>query len=399
MPEPRVAPDEKDWWLDDADAAYPWLRAEHPVHRWRDGHWVVATYDEIREVSRDPARFSSAHGVLVNDPTRMTPRAVSAPSILQMDPPEHPRYRAIVSRAFTPRAVGAMEPRIRELAADIFATAPLGEEVDFVEQIAVPLPLRVIAELLGMHDVGDATFRIWSDESIKAADGLDADLGIVSEFVGFMKEGIAAHRAAPRDDILQQLVDAEVDGERLTDPELIVFCMSLLVAGNETTRNLISGGALALHDHPDQRAWLVADPAARVNDAVEELLRWVTPIKAFARTATHDTELAGRAIAAGDYLVLLYASGNRDESAFGPTAHRLEVSRQPDPAHVAFGFGAHLCLGASLARLEARVLLEELLTRCPAYEITGEPQRLRSTLMNGIEHLPAVLVPSRQAAA
>jgi len=399
MAEPRVAPDEKDWWFDDADAAYPWLRAEHPVHRWRDGHWVVATYDEIREVSRDPARFSSAHGVLVNDPTRVTTRAVSAPSILQMDPPEHPRYRAIVSRAFTPRAVAEMEPRIRELAADTFDNAPPDEEIDFVEQVAVPLPLRVIAELLGMHDVGQATFRTWSDETIKAADGLDADLGIVSEFVGYMNDGIAAHRAAPRADILQQLVDAEVDGERLTDPELLVFCMSLLVAGNETTRNLISGGALALHDHPDQRAWLAADPAARVNDGVEELLRWVTPIKAFARTATRETELRGRAIGAGDYVVLLYASGNRDESAFGPTADRLDVSRQPDPAHVAFGFGAHLCLGASLARLEARVLLEELLTRCPAYEVTGEPQRLRSTLMNGIEHLPAVLVPSKRAAA
>jgi cytochrome P450 len=400
MSAPRVAPDEKDWWLGDVEATYAWLRAHDPVHRWRDGAWVIASYDGIREVSRDPSRFSSTAGVLVNDPKRATSadRAVSAPSILEMDPPEHPRYRAIVSRAFTPRAVAALEPHLRELTAAVLDGVPLQDEVDFVEQVAVPLPLLVIAELLGMAEVEQRQFRVWSDETIKAADGLEADLGVVGEFVASMGEDIAAHRARPRDDILQRLVDAEVDGERLTDPELLVFCMSLLVAGNETTRNLISGGAIALHEHPEQRAWLAEDPAARVRDAVEELLRWVTPIKAFARTAVADVELGGKEIAAGDYLVMLYASGNRDTSAFGPTADVLDVSRTPDPAHVAFGFGAHVCLGASLARLEAQVLFEELLTRCPDYEITGEPQRLHSTLMNGIEGLPAVLAPRSRVA-
>ncbi|MEX2255293.1 MAG: cytochrome P450 [Acidimicrobiia bacterium] len=401
MDAPRVAPDDKDWWLDDVESTYTWLRTHDPVHQWRDGRWVVSTYDEIREVSRDPARFSSAHGVLVNDPKRAhsTERAVSAPSILEMDPPEHPRYRAIVSRAFTPRAVAEMEPHLRALTAEVLDAVPLHDEVDFVEQVAVPLPLLVIAELLGMTEVEQRQFRVWSDETIKAADGLQADLGIVSEFVAYMSEGIAAHRAEPRDDILQRLVDAEVDGQRLTDPELIVFCMSLLVAGNETTRNLISGGAIALHEHPDQRAWLAEDPRGRMRDAVEELLRWVTPIKSFARTAVHDTELAGKHIAADDYLVMLYASGNRDASAFGPTADTLDVSRAADPAHVAFGFGAHVCLGASLARLEAQVLFEDLLTRAPEYEITGEPERLLSTLMNGIEGLPAVLAPRSRVPA
>ena len=400
MDAPRVAPDDKDWWLADVESTYAWLRAEDPVHRWGDSSWVVATYEEIREVSRDQARFSSAHGVLVNDPKRVHgQRASGAPSILEMDPPQHPRYRATVSRAFTPRAVAGMEPRIRELATDALDRVPLDREIDFVEQVAVPLPLLVIAELLGMADVEQAQFRTWSDETIKAADGLDADLGVVTEFVGYMNEGIAAHRARPRDDVLQRLVDAEVDGHRLTDDELIVFCMSLLVAGNETTRNLISGGALALHGEPEQRAWLAADPVGRGAAAVEELLRWVTPVKAFARTATTDLTLGGRRIDEGDYVVLLYASGNRDEAAFGPTAGRLDVARVPDPAHVAFGFGPHLCLGASLARLEARVLLEQLLTRCPQYEITGDPQRLRSTLMNGIEGLPVVLAPRGRAAA
>jgi len=389
---PRIAPEDPQWWLDDVETAYAWLRAEDPVHRWRDGHWVVATYDDIREISRDPARFSSAQGVLVNDPKREPdPPVAMAPSILELDPPEHPRYRKIVSRAFTPKAVTRLEPRIRELTRQVFDAVPVGEKVDFVDSIAVPLPLLVIAELLGMQDVAQAQFRAWSDETIKAADAGRADMEVLGQFVHFLAEEIADHRDRPRDDILQLIVDAEVDGERLSDGELIVFCMSLLVAGNETTRNLVSGGTVALAKHPDQRAWFADAPAARGAHAVEEMLRWVTPVKAFARTATEDTCLAGRAIAAGDYVVLLYASGNRDVSAFGPTADRFDITRPPDPAHIAFGFGGHLCLGAGLARLETRIVFEELLTRFPEYELTGEPVPMQSTLMNGVEHLPAVL--------
>ncbi|MCJ7673204.1 MAG: cytochrome P450, partial [Acidimicrobiia bacterium] len=325
---PRIAPEDPQWWLDGAETAYAWLRAEDPVHRWRDGHWVVAGYDDIRTVSRDPARFSSAKGVLVNDPKREPhPPVAMAPSILEMDPPEHPRYRKIVSRAFTPRAVTRLEPRIRALTQEVFDAAPTDQGIDFVDHIAAPLPLLVIAELLGMQDVDQAQFRAWSDETIKAADAGTADMSVVGEFVRYLAAGIADHRTRPREDILQLIVDAEVDGERLSDGELIVFCMSLLVAGNETTRNLVSGGTVALAEHPEQRAYLVTEPEARSAHAVEEMLRWVTPVKAFARTATADTELAGREIAAGDYVVLLYASGNRDPSAFGPTADRFDISR------------------------------------------------------------------------
>jgi cytochrome P450 len=392
---PRIAPEDPQWWLDDVETAYAWLRAEDPVHRWRDGHWVVATYDEIREISRDPARFSSAKGVLVNDPKRVPdPPVAMAPSILELDPPEHPRYRKIVSRAFTPRAVTRLEPRIRDLTRQVFDAAPTGEDLDFVDHIAAPLPLLVIAELLGMQDVSQAQFRAWSDETIKAADAGRADMEVLGKFVHFLAEAIAEHRSCPRDDVLQLIVDAEVDGERLSDGELIVFCMSLLVAGNETTRNLVSGGTVALAEHPDQRAWFADAPAERAAYAVEEMLRWVTPVKAFARTATGDTELAGRAIAAGDYVVMLYASGNRDPSAFGPTAGCFDITRPPDPAHVAFGFGGHLCLGAGLARLEARIVFEELLTRFPGYELTDAPVPLQSTLINGVERLPAVLTPA-----
>jgi cytochrome P450 len=178
-----------------------------------------------------------------------------------------------------------------------------------------------------------------------------------------------------------------VDGERLADDEVLMFCMTLLVAGNETTRNLVSGGAKALMEFPDQRRALVENPD-RLPGAVEEMLRWVTPIRSFARTATRDTEIRGQRIAAGDYVLLLYASGNRDEEVFGPTADAFDVARPLEPMHVAFGFGEHFCLGASLARLEARVLFEELLARFPDFSLAGEIVPLRSTLMNGLVRMP-----------
>ena len=242
-----------------------------------------------------------------------------------------------------------------------------------------------------MSDVDPAQFRIWSDETIKAADGLRADLGIVGEFLGAMGAAIEDHRRSPRDDVLQRLVDADVDGRALDHGELLVYAMSLLVAGNETTRNLVSGGLLALDAHRDQRAWLGAD-RSRSAPAVEELLRWVTPIKAMCRTVVGaEVELAGTPLDDGDILVLLYGSANRDEAVWGPSAATLDLSRSIAGPQLAFGFGEHLCLGAALARLEARVLFEEILTRFPEYEVVGEPTRLASTLINGWSRIEGVL--------
>ena len=185
------------------------------------------------------------------------------------------------------------------------------------------------------------------------------------------------------------LLDAEVDGERLQHHELLGFCMTLLVAGNETTRNLLSGGALALADNPDAWDHIRKDKAV-IPGAVEELLRWVTPIMTFARTATTDTVVGDQEISEGDYLLMLYASANRDEAVFGPTAGELDITRKPNP-HLAFGFGEHFCLGAGLARLEARVLLEQMAARYSSVERAGPVQRMPSTLVNGIHHLPLVL--------
>jgi cytochrome P450 len=224
----------------------------------------------------------------------------------------------------------------------------------------------------------DAATDLTHDAIVKAA-----------ELFGYFAEHLASRRTHPGDDLLSRLVHAEVDGERLTEEELLGFCMTLLVAGNETTRNLLSGGLIALHEYGDQRKLLVDDPAL-LPTAVEELLRWVSPIMLFARTATRDTELRGRAIAEGDFIVMFYVAANRDEEVFGSTADRLDITRDPNP-HLGFGFGEHFCLGAGLARLEARIVLEELLARWPSYAITDAPERAPSTLLRSVTRLSVVL--------
>jgi len=389
-----IAPHDPDWFVaPDHYEVLARLRAESPVLEFASGEFVVSTYEEIRAISRDPTAFCSGHGVLVNDPMRTSSPPLVAPSILQMDPPEHTKYRKLVSRAFTPRAVREMEPRIRHLARSLLDDLPLGEEVDAVERIAVPLPVAVIAELLGIPDESRAQFRRWSDAAIAAGDNDPEALRATGELFRFLGEHAAETRRRGGDHLVARLVDAEIDGYRLTDDELRMFCVTLLVAGNETTRHLISGALHALAERPDQLALLRARPEL-LSGAVEEMLRWTTPVQAFARTATRPTRLREVSIGEGAYVIMLYASGNRDEAAFGPTAHRFDVTRPADPAHVAFGFGQHLCLGASLARLEARVLFEELLARAASVAIARPGRRVRSTIMHGWAELPVRLMPA-----
>jgi cytochrome P450 len=209
----------------------------------------------------------------------------------------------------------------------------------------------------------------------------------LTELVGFLDAHAKAKARSPGDDLVSLLVGAEVEGRPMRAGELVTFGMSLLVAGNETTRHLLSGGLVALAEHPEQRAALVRDPSL-LPAAVEECLRWTTPIQQFARTATRDTEVGGVPVSEGDYLVMLYASGNRDETVFGPTADRFDARRDPGVANLAFGFGEHLCLGAALARLEARIAFEELLARFPDYDVTGPVEWLASSLVRGPDRVP-----------
>jgi cytochrome P450 len=391
MSVPDYALDDPGFYLDDVDAAYRRLRAEAPVY-WcaRAGFWALAKHADVQYVSRNPQLFCSGRGILVKDPMRDGTMPEQPPSIIYMDQPAHLRYRRLVSKAFTPRMVQTLEPRVRAFARQsVDAIAP-GVPLDFVEHVAVPLPLLVIAEMLGVPAEDRARFKQWSDIIITGADlGPAAAMSTVQELFAYFFEQLEARRRAPRDDLVSALALAEVDGERLADDEVLMFCMTLLVAGNETTRNLISGGGRALMQFPDQRRTLAAD-SALLPRAVDEMLRWVTPVKTFARTATQDTTIRGQRIAAGDYVVLLYASANRDEAVWGPTADRFDVTRAPDPGHLAFGIGPHSCLGAHLATLEARVLFEELLARFPDFEPAGEPEPLRSTVMNGIVRMPVV---------
>jgi len=369
------------------------LRDEAPVHRVADDLVTVARYEDIREVSRDPGRFRSGGGALVHDPIRSGAfREGGAPSILFLDPPEHARHRGLVSRSFTPRAVGGMEARVRELCRVVFDRLPdTSEPIDVVDHLTAPYPLTVIAELLGIPDGDRGDFRRWSDATIESTDRPPEDtMAAIMEMHAFLTAHLEAKQADPGDDLVSLLGQAEIDGRGLDPGEVFSWLLTLLVAGNETTRTLLSGGMVALAEHPDQRAALAADPSG-IPAAVEECLRWVTPIQTFCRTVNADTTVGGVPVRTDDYLIMLYASGNRDTAAFGPTAGSFDVTRAVNPAHLAFGFGEHLCLGAALARLEARVFLEMLLVRFPDYELAGEPERTPSTLVAGIHSLPVAL--------
>lgn len=369
------------------------LRHEAPLWEYSPGLWTVARYEHIREISRDPQRFCSSRGALVNDPLRDQKITMGTPSILHMDPPGHSAFRGLVNRRFTPRALAPLASSIRRSASELIGTAQACEEIDYVSELSAPFPLAVIAELLGIEGSDRQDFRRWSDAAIDSPDlPPDETMESLGELAKFIAEHIRAKRERPGDDLVSLLVESEIDGCPLSKEELFMFLLTLLVAGNETTRTLLSGTALVLADHPDQRAELAEDPSL-LPAAVEECLRWVTPVQAFCRTANEDIDLDGTLIRHGDYVCLLYASGNRDERIFGEDAATFDVRRATNPMHVAFGFGEHVCLGASLARMEARIFVEELLARYPDFAVVGAPERVSSTTVAGIRSLPVVLAP------
>ncbi|HUI28223.1 MAG TPA: cytochrome P450 [Candidatus Kryptonia bacterium] len=373
----------------DPSPTYAWLRANAPVYRDEiNGLWGVSRYADVMEVSRHPELFCSGQG--------SRPNLAGDPSMINQDAPRHTRQRGLVNKGFTPRRVAEHEPHIRQIATQLIdAVAPIGR-CDFVQDLAAPLPMILIAELLGVRTEDRRLLQHWSDEMIKGADGLDnvtpSVLAAFDEFVAYQRDVIADRRRAPRNDLMTILVNAEIDGSRFENDEIIFESLLLLVGGNETTRNVISGAMEALIRHPEQRAALRADPSA-LPTAAEEFLRWVTPVLNMRRTATRDVELSGRTIRAGDQLLLLYGSANRDETVF-VDPERFDVARQPNP-HVAFGFGAHFCLGASLARLEIRVMFEELLRRLPDIELVpgADVVRTPSSFIRGIHSMPVQFTP------
>jgi cytochrome P450 len=403
---PGFAPETAEFYLGDPDAAFATLRRDDPVHWYEDGRfWCITKHADVQDVGRRPRDFCSSRGTqifqialrhegsgLPSGDDSLNALGEVAPNIIMTDPPQHNRMRKLVIGAFTPRASGHLEPRIREIARESLAAVPRGEVVNFVDDLAVPLPMLVIAEMLGVPREDHADFRRWSDQMIRTGAGIfdDESTRALPELLAYLAERVKERRDVPRDDVLSMLLRAEIDGDKLSDPEIVMFLMTLLVAGNETTRNLLAGGMRLLFENPDQRARLVAEPE-RLPNAIEEMLRMVSPVRNFCRSATRDVELRGKTIRAGDWVAMFYASANRDEEVFGDDSHAFRIDRPNAKQHVAFGFGEHLCLGASLARLEARVMFEELLPLLAGIEPAGDVEPLPSSLMNGLVRMPVVL--------
>ena len=396
--------------------AFATLRRDSPVHwveegpslqpstgfgwepRAGTGYWAVTRYADVVEVSRHPEVFSSFLGATqIPDPPTDIDLMTVRQMMLNMDPPEHGTLRRIVQKAFVPRAIEKLRESAERNAREIVDALIDEGGGDFVPAVAAEMPLLMLAEILGVPREDRHLLFDWSNRLIGFDDpeygGDPANFGAAFlEMFSYAAQLGAAKREQPGDDLISVIVNAEVDGERLSDVEFNMFWLLLVIAGNETTRNMLSGGLLALIEHPGQRQRLVADPTL-LPGAIEEMLRWYSPVIHFRRTARVDTELAGQRIAAGDKVVVYYPSANRDERVFREP-DTFDITRTPND-HVAFGSGPHFCLGASLARMELRVMFAELLTRVPEIELDGPPERMQSSFINGIKHLPVRWSPKR----
>ncbi len=394
-----------DFWLrDDVDGALAKLRRERPIawHEHPDcgkGFWSVTRYADIAAISVDTATFSNRWSIRVNHDPEMGLTRPGSSSIIEMDPPQHTKYRKLVSRGFTPRRIGLIEDHIRARArALVDSVAPKGS-CEFVTEIAARLPLEVICDLVGVPSQDhDYIFKL-SSESFGE---YDPEVGVTPEQGSAAAQELKAYGCAlaeerrrnPKDDLITLLVEAEVDGHRLTQEEIGGFFSLLLAAGSETTRSAISHGLVAFSRFPEQKRLFLEDCSAWAPFAAEEILRWATPILHMRRTVTREVDFGGVRMREGDKVAMWYISANRDESVF-PDPYRFDITRDPN-RHGAFGTGGpHFCLGHNLARREIAVLFEELFRLLPDIEVVGEPVKLRSNQFHGIKRLHAVFTPVR----
>ncbi len=379
------------------------LREEAPVFRHRqvepeqpaDGFWVVTRHADCVKVNRQWENFSSQRkgAILTED----RPDLEMARMLIDLDPPEHARLRTLVSRGFTPKVIRSMDGHFREVAGKIIGDAVTAGEFDFVSDIAAELPLIAIAELLGLPAEDRHKVFKWSnamigsnDPEYQGADDMAATA--MTELYMYANELAAARKIEPRQDIITTLLEADGD-QQLTEHEFDLFVLLLSVAGNETTRNATAQGMLAFLENPDQWALLKSDPPKYLDGAVEEILRFGTPVMQFRRTVTHDMELHGQQIKEGEAIVMYYASANRDPEVF-PNPNSFDITRSPNP-HLAFGGGGpHHCLGVTLARLEMRIMFEQLLEHVDHLELVEPPARLRSNFIHGIKHLKVRAFPA-----
>jgi cytochrome P450 len=381
----------------------------NPGNEQVKGWWNVTRYNDVLAVSRHPELFSSERGIVQFEPldeeARLAASTGNGKMLITMDPPRHVKLRRLVNKGFTPRAVKAMEPEIRRITNELLDTLAAKRDCDFVLDVACQLPLAVICGMMGLERsnwdlmfgltnkvLGSGDPEYQTDVPVEQrgtaeAARITSNMGTWQMFE-FFGQLLQHRKTAPGADLVSLLCGSELDGEALTEEDILWFCFLLILAGNETTRNAISGGLFTLCEHPWERARLQADPSL-MPQAVEEILRWVSPVTHMARVALEDTAIGGQAIRKDERVVMWYPSANRDDTVF-PEPDRFDITRSPND-HLAFGIGEHFCLGAGFARLELTVMFEELFRRFPNVRLAGPPERLRSTFIGGIKHLPVSL--------
>lgn len=372
---------------------YRWLREHEPV-RWHEepngrGFWAVTRHADVWAVDRDFQAYSSEPTIMIQDPAAEQAAGFGPyKMMLMMDPPEHTAFRKLIRSEFTQPAAHLREDRIKALARQIVDAVIAKGECDFVSEVAGEMPSFVIAELMGLPlDDGRELYKL--TETIHTApEALPPGAGgmAVMKMFEYGSGVIAEKRARPGDDLASKLLACEVDGRKLDDMEFLLFFLLLVDAGGDTTRNLLSGGLLALMEHPDQYAWLMTDLPGRLAPAREELLRWTSPVIYMRRTAKHDVELAGRQVREGDKVVMYFGAANRDPAAFD-RPETLDLARDPNP-HIAFGTGPHGCLGQHIARIEIDAMLAEVLTRMGDFQLAAPPEWLPSNFISGPKAMP-----------
>ena len=379
--------------------AFAWMREHAPVYYDEPNDlWAVASYAAVKAASVDTESFSNAQG--------SRPKRPPLAMMIDFDAPEHVRRRRLVSEGFTPKRVRALEDKLRVICDAIIDEVCEQGRCDFVRDIAAPLPIIVIGDMLGVAREDRDDLLRWSDDMLKSQGSLDLEriegaTAAFTQYTEYIHPVFEQRRATGNtEDLVGVLCHAEIDGDSLDDDSLVHETLLILIGGDETTRHVISGGVEELLAHPDQAARLAADPGTLMPGAVEEMLRWVSPIKNLARTATRDVELYGGQIREGQELLLLYPSANRDEAVF-EDADAFDIARSPNP-HMAFGFGAHFCLGNQLARLELKVMVERVLTRLPHLRLAVERDELPrrdANFISGIEEMPVLFTPTAPVGA
>jgi cytochrome P450 len=393
------------FYLDDPFPVFARMRAEAPVFYYEPlDTFVLTKHEDVRLVNRNSAIFSNARGIFLNDVKYQQAALADGPTVTDSffpaggeqigttDPPRHHELRRVASPAFSARALQLMEDEIRGYCAELVGQIVPGTVTDWMELAGI-LPIRVGSLLIGLPDADREQVRHWSDELEKLGGDLTfAELqAAAAEFAtlrGYILENLEAKRAAPGPDLLSTLLEAELDDRKVSEANVIMFAMTMMAAGSDTTRALLAGMVWALAKHPDQLARVAADRSL-VPGTVEEALRWVTPARAFLRTATRDTEIRGQAVREGQHVYNVYMAANRDEEIF-PHPDTFDVARPENDLHLAFGIGTHVCIGARLVRLEAGILLNALLDRFPRFELAAEPVPVRHMIRNSWDDMPVV---------